>query len=586
MKARMRGVDLFAGVGGFAYGMQQAGIAITRSFDYEADVIAVHKANLKRTGKYAHLLRVPPDFRKETYDPAAEFKRGSIHASRTGSHVADLLAVIDIAPEIALDRPDVIFGGPPCQAFASSGKKKGDNDARSRLTEAFAIIVATARPKYFVMENVKGLQKSETFRRAIAIFRASGYGLTQTVVNASHYNVPQGRERLIVAGCLAETDGWFSDYLHQYKSAQPMTVADVFGPDFGTPLGEFLLPENFDEYLDEETAARIKGRWFRERDRKRLEADHVDETTRFYHANPGGKGSARLHPIDRPAPTLIRTTMHELPSTYRPREGDPVDIRNVYQPTFEEFSRIGGFPEGWQWPDRIPKGARRTKEEMEAGERERYLMLANAVPPPLARAIGRAIVDHNAGRVPVAPVEAKAIEQRAWTITPRALTRYRRWLSVGKGKTPRQVTQAISDLRRAKSMVAIRGLAGAKEELEAFDMLPATKPGRMTRTRRSQLRRALLDLAEFEVYQDVVRDGGIFPNDDEAYGRGEFHAMLRPDTEIGPDENQSFITPGFLERLARSRITDTPAIAAELEDLDRPVDQTRATAATTGEEQD
>lgn len=335
----LRGIDLFSGVGGFAYGMQQAGIAITRSFDYETDVIAVHKANLKRTGKYAHMLQVPPDFRKEIHDSTAGFKRGSVHESRTGSHVADLLAVIDIAPEIALDQPDIIFGGPPCQAFSNSGKKKGDEDARSRLTEAFAIIVATAHPRYFVMENVKGLQKSETFRRAIAIFRANGYGLTQIVVNASFYGVPQGRELLIVAGCLGETDGWFSDYLHQYKSARSMTVEDLFGPEFGTPLGNFWLPDDFDGFLDEEAAPSMEMQWFRERDRKRLEADDVDETTRFYHANPGGKESARLQRIDQPAPTLIRTTMHGLPSTYLPRRGDPVDIRNVYQPTFREFLR-------------------------------------------------------------------------------------------------------------------------------------------------------------------------------------------------------------------------------------------------------
>lgn len=570
MKKKMKAVDLFSGVGGFAYGMQQAGIAITRSFDYEADVIAVHKANLKLTGKYAHLMRVPPDYRKAMPDQGEGFQRGSIHEGRTGSHVADLLAVIDIAPEIALDQPDIIFGGPPCQAFSNSGQKKRDQDARSRLTEAFAIIVATARPKYFVMENVKGLQKSKTFQRAMTIFRAGGYGITQTVINASFYGVPQGRERLIVAGCLGETDGWFSAYLHQYKTARPMTVADLFGQDFGTPLSAFRLDENFDGYLDDETAARMRGKWFRDRDQKRLNADDVHDATRFYHANPGGESSARLHPIDRPAPTLIRTTMHELPSTYLPRQGDPVDIRHVYQPTFEEFSRIGGFPEDWKWPDRIPKGGRRTKDEMEARERERFLMLANAVPPPMAHAIGSAIVDHREGRVPVVAVEEKAIEQAAWGIKPQALRRYRKWLSKGKGKSPRQITQAISDLRRAKSLVAARGLAGAAEEIVAFDGLPATKFGKMTRTRRSQLRRTLLDLAAFETYQRVVKLGTVFPDDDEAYRRGDFHEMFRPDAGRDVEEDSISVAPAFLTRLAKTQVPDSPGIVVELDDLDVP----------------
>lgn len=85
-----------------------------------------------------------------------------------------LTAVIEIAPEVAHDKPDIIFGGPPCQALSSAGKGGGDNDPRSGLTEAFAIIIAAARPRYFVMENVKGLRKSETYKRAVAVFRRVG----------------------------------------------------------------------------------------------------------------------------------------------------------------------------------------------------------------------------------------------------------------------------------------------------------------------------------------------------------------------------------------------------------------------------
>ncbi|WP_421927162.1 DNA cytosine methyltransferase [Neoaquamicrobium sediminum] len=554
---RLKGIDLFSGVGGFAWGMQQAGIAITRSFDYEADVIEVHKANIRDTGKNAHEprlpgffrpFRLPPGMRAELPEQDGEFRRGAIHESMSGSHVADLLGVIHMAPEIALDRPDIIFGGPPCQAFSASGKKKGDNDPRSYLTEAYAIIVAAARPKYFVMENVKGLRKSQVYQRALAIFRAAGYGITETVINASHYGVPQARERLIVAGCLGETEGWFTDFIHQYKTERPMTVADLFGPDFGTPLADFRLPDGFDDYLDEETQERLKSLWFRPRDSQRLEADGVDETTRFYHANPGGAGSARLQPIDRPSPTLIRTTMHELPSTYRPTKQDPVDIRNVYQPTFEEFARMGGFPQDWRWPTVIGKGKRRTGEEMEAAERRRFLMLANAVPPPMAQAIGQAIVDHHAGKVPARPMEGKAVAQATWSPGKRAMARYRAWLSVGKGKTDRQVRQAFSDLKAAKKLIAARRLPETKYEIAAFDSLPPVRGGRSIGSRRSQLRRALLDRAEFEFFQDYVRVK-LFPDDDAAYARGDLRAMIE-DARHDPHPDDEPVVQGRLAGLA------------------------------------
>lgn len=585
---KLRAVDLFCGVGGFALGMQRAGIQIVRSMDYEPDVLEVHRANIK--GERAiGLRRIPPPGLKAEPVPVpidGKFQRGQIHKSKKVPHVADLTAVIDIAPEIALDRPDIIFGGPPCQAFAGSGKRKRDEDERSRLTEAFAILVASARPKYFVMENVKGLRTSETFRRAKAIFKASGYGITEALVKVANYGAPQGRERLIVAGCVGETDGWFSDYLHERKLARPMTVADLFGKDFGTPLRELLLPEGFDDFLPD-NAKPPKHLWFRDQDQKRLLGADVDEDTRFYHATPGGGSSARLQRVDQFSPTLIRTTMHELPSTYRPLRGEPVDVRRVYQPTFEEFSQMGGFPVEWVWPDPIPKGARRNDEEMMARERRRFLMLANAVPPPLAEAIGRAVVDHHHQRVPAVSVEAQKPSQVHWSLqpkkrsrSPKEMDRYRAWLSVGKRKEPKAVIQAITDLRSAKRLLASRSLPSIKDELVAFDKLAAAT--RKTGSRRSQLRRALQDLADFEEYQSTVR-AELFPDDDEAYANGEFHRYYGPDAVYNEVDHDPFPAPSprFLLKLSKQgdpssttasdQQTPTPDMAADLDDTTQPL---------------
>src|SRR5690606_36537659 len=129
----------------------------------------------------------------------------------------------------------------------------------------------------------------------------------------------------------------------------------------------------------------------------------------------GGAGSAAIQPVNRPAPTLIRTTAHDLPSTYSPVENDPVDLRQLYHPTFQEFSRIGGFPDAWTWPAIASEVEGPVdEEEFLARSRQRLLMLANAVPPPMAHAIGRAIVDHHERKPPVAAVEERAIKDAAW----------------------------------------------------------------------------------------------------------------------------------------------------------------------------
>lgn len=530
---KLKAVDLFCGVGGFALGMHKAGITIARSIDFDPAVLRVHKANISEDLFKLRLITPPPI----AAQPAAngEFRRGQIHTSHNSKHVGDLTAVVDIAPEIAELQPDVIFGGPPCQAFSNAGRGDGDDDARSRLTEAYAITIATARPKYFVLENVKGLRKSETYKRAMTIFRRAGYGLSETVVDASYFGTPQARERLILAGCLDESDGWFRAYLNQYKSAEPLTVADLLGADFGTALADFLLDPECEDVIPYAAAQDYKGYKLRPRDLARLSADDVTPETRFYFCTPGGAASAAIHRTDRPAPTLIRTSMHLLPGTYRPVEGDPVDLRRLWQPTFAQYALMAGYPRDWNWgKTRAELDGDASGRKADLGARQRQLMLANSVPPPLAHAIGRALVDHHQRKIPAVPVEAAAIEQGAWQISSRDFKRYGRWLRIAKGLAGKTLRQELSDLRSAKRLVASRQLETASEELKVFDGLPETSGAHMAATRKSQLRRTLVNVAEFEWYQSHVHSG-FFADDDEAYADGHLHYLLSPQAHLDAD---------------------------------------------------
>jgi DNA-cytosine methyltransferase len=569
----LKAVDLFCGVGGFALGMHNAGIKIARSIDYDPAVLKVHAANIRqplyRLGLITPIPVTPPE-------PAANgtFRRGQIHTTHESKHAADLTAVVNIAPEIARLEPDLIFGGPPCQAFSSAGKGEGDDDARSLLTEAYAITVATARPKYFVMENVKGLRKSETFQRAVTIFRRAGYGLSETVVDASYFGTPQARERLILAGCLDESDGWFHAYLNQYKTSAPLTVADALGAEFGTAYADFKLDPDCGDMIPEAAKDHYKGYRLRARDLARLQADDVTPETRFYFCTPGGKESAAVHRVDRPSPTLIRTSMHLLPETYRPVEGDPVDLRRLWQPTFAQYARMAGYPEDWNWgKTRAELDEEGSDAKADFGARQRQLMLANSVPPPLAHAIGRAIVDHHERRIPVAPVEADAIRHATWQISARNFRRYGKWLRIAKGLAGRPLTQELSDLRSAKGLVASRKLPTTGEELKAFDRLPETDKDHMPGARKSQLRRTLVNMIEFEWYQSHVRDG-FFSDDDEAYADGELHYLLSPQAEIDDleyekeqerlrMEEQSERMANFMRRFGQDRPNEDIPTAAE-----------------------
>ena len=90
---------------------------------------------------------------------------------------------------ISAHTPDIIIGGPPCQDFSQAGKRQ--EGERANLTECFAHIVKSVRPKWFLMENVDRAQRSQAYLMARKIFVKAGYGLTEKVLNANVFGVPQ-----------------------------------------------------------------------------------------------------------------------------------------------------------------------------------------------------------------------------------------------------------------------------------------------------------------------------------------------------------------------------------------------------------
>lgn len=168
-------VDLFAGAGGMTLGFEQAGFDVLASVEIDPIHCATHEYNFPMwTAICASVTEISGD------------------DIRQRSKIGDR-------------EVDVVFGGPPCQGFSMMGKRDFD-DPRNQLVSHFMRLVKELNAKYFVMENVKGLtlgNHRQFLDEVIENFEENGYHIINPykVLDASHFGVPQHRERLFIIGC-------------------------------------------------------------------------------------------------------------------------------------------------------------------------------------------------------------------------------------------------------------------------------------------------------------------------------------------------------------------------------------------------
>ncbi len=102
------------------------------------------------------------------------------------------------------DRPDIVYGGPPCQSFSQAGKQKGYLDERGQLVSEFLRFVQILNPPFFVMENVSNLKAVSggiLYRQILDQMDMLGYNVTRDIMLAADFGAPQMRRRLIFLGC-------------------------------------------------------------------------------------------------------------------------------------------------------------------------------------------------------------------------------------------------------------------------------------------------------------------------------------------------------------------------------------------------
>lgn len=98
---------------------------------------------------------------------------------------------------------DLLVGGFPCQAFSVAGHRKGFEDTRGTLFFEIARILKDKRPRYFLLENVRGLlshDKGKTFQTILEVLTDMGYSVRWNLLNSKDFGVPQRRERVFIEG--------------------------------------------------------------------------------------------------------------------------------------------------------------------------------------------------------------------------------------------------------------------------------------------------------------------------------------------------------------------------------------------------
>lgn len=186
-------VSLFSGAGGLDLGVEAAGFETAVAVEWDADAADTMEKN---AGSFFPGLR--------------EVLRADLYPLATGQ--GDGVTTRDILRAGGFrgrERPDLLVGGPPCVAFSKSGfwldwKRDGIDPAAS-LLQAYTAVLAEAKPRFFILENVYALTFNNkasrpAFERLQKEIADAGYEFRWEVLNAADYGVPQARPRLFVVG--------------------------------------------------------------------------------------------------------------------------------------------------------------------------------------------------------------------------------------------------------------------------------------------------------------------------------------------------------------------------------------------------
>ena len=346
-------ISFFSGAMGLDIGLEKVGLNVVIGQDFEPSCVETMRAN-------GHNV-LGGDIRE--INPETLLKL-------TGLHVGE---------------PFMVCGGPPCQPFSTAGKRLGINDPRGSLFMDFIRMIDYIRPRFFVMENVKGIVSSPLKHVSVkerekddpeqqlgtvldvilSEFDKLGYKTVYGVLDAVNYGVPQFRERFVLIGSRDNEDIFLPMpthfQMHQNSEYRWKTVGEVI-KDLENNPGEYTsLSGERKKYIHMVPEG---GNW------RDLPEEIIPVAMGGAYQSGGGKvGFYRRLSYNQPAPTITTSPAQKATMLCHPTQDRPLSIK--------EYARIQQFPDDW-----IFKGTLSAK----------YRQIGNAVPVGLAEAIGRAII--------------------------------------------------------------------------------------------------------------------------------------------------------------------------------------------------
>lgn len=322
-------IELFAGAGGLALGLEQAG------FNHiglvECDVNAAKTLRVNR-----------PNWNVLCEDIALTTQRD-----------------LETEFNIKIGDLDLLSGGAPCQSFSYAGKRLGLQDIRGTMFYHYATFLNKLQPRMFLFENVRGLlthDKNQTFQTILSIFEQQNYKTVYAVLNAWDYGVPQKRERLITVGIrndLVNKCSFVFPQKHQYRPLMKDVKLDT-----NPPKDECA---RYSEYKEKVFALVPPGGYWKDIDP--VIAKEYMKTC----WNMGGGRTGILRRIGLNEPSLTVLTNPGMKQTDRCH---PLEVRPF---SYRENARIQTFPDTWEFCGTLT---------------EKYKQVGNAVPVNLAKEIG------------------------------------------------------------------------------------------------------------------------------------------------------------------------------------------------------
>lgn len=290
----------------------------------------------------------PAAINSYNFNHAASVARVGDLSSLDGAGIIALLR--QVAPGI---RPRGVIGGPPCQSFSVSNVHHQPSDARKKLPLQYAQILQALNDEFhldfFVFENVEGLKTKKHqwhFRRIRRAFEAAGFNVYEQALDASQFGVPQKRRRFFLVGLNKHLYPSFQFEFPQGDNETPLTVRDA--------LGTLPEPAFFQRALNPAEIPYHPNHWAMN-----------PRSPKFSNGFEKSGRSFRRLPWDQPSWTVA----------YGHREMHVHPNGNRRVSVFEAIL-LQGFPSTYQ---------------LQGNFTEQVEQVSNAVPPPLANALARAM---------------------------------------------------------------------------------------------------------------------------------------------------------------------------------------------------